>query len=135
MSKKRKRVKINIIEEYSLEDLHTKFKNHKRLKVFANKGTRCVACHCNGTRLIKRRYIQKNGSFEDHIDLYTDKMLLMTVDHMLPKCKKGSEDLKNKQPMCTKCNCEKNGKYTPILGRFSWYYRVRYLIKEWVRKW
>lgn len=125
--RKKKPLFQNVISEYPLEQLYKRFKNHHRLKVFANKGTKCVCCHCEGTKLLKRRFIHKNGTFSDHIDLFTDKGVLMTVDHMLPKCKKGSEDLKNKQPMCTKCNGKKGGKYLPILGRYSWFYRFQYL--------
>lgn len=128
MSKKRKRQKVNIVAEYPIEQLK-KFKNHRRLGVFVKKGTKCVCCHSEGTRLIKRRVTYKNGKFDDHIDLYTKDLILMTVDHMLPKSKKGSENIKNKQTMCCVCNESKSSKYTPFLGRFSWFYRLEYLTK------
>ena len=131
-SKKKKQLFENVIAEYPIEQLYKKFKNHHRLTVFANKGTKCVCCHAEGTRLLKRRFMYKKGGFSDHVDLFTDKGTLMTVDHMLPKCKKGSEDLKNKQPMCTKCNGKKGGKYIPILGRYSWFYRFQYLFNNFV---
>ena len=105
---KKKKKKINIISEYPIECLYTKFKNHRRLKVFANKGVVCVKCGKVGTRLIKRRIIHKGGSFEDHVDLFTDDLCLMTVDHILARADGGSEDLANKQPMCSKCNSKKD---------------------------
>ena len=130
--KKKKKILTDIIKEYPIETLYKRFKNHHRLKVFANKGTKCVCCHCEGTRLVKRRIIHRSGSFSDHVDLFTDKGILMTVDHMLPKCKKGSENLKNKQPMCSKCNGSKGGKYIPVLGRYSWFYRFQYLFNRFI---
>jgi len=125
---KKKKNKVAIVAEYPMQKLYSRFKDHHRLKVFANKGTKCVCCHIEGTRLVRRRISGKNGSYSDHIDIITENNILMTVDHMLPKCKKGSEDLRNKQPMCSKCNSEKGGKYVPILGRFSWFYRLKYLL-------
>lgn len=133
MGKKSKRPRLNIVTEYPIEQLK-KFEDNKRLGVFAKKGRKCVCCHVEGTRLIKHRITYKNGNFNDHIDLYTKKLVLMTVDHMLPKCKKGSENIRNKQPMCCDCNFEKGGKYTPILGRFSWFYRLEYLTKKFLNR-
>ena len=105
--------KINIIEEYPLEMLYSKkFRNHHRLKVFVNKGTRCVTCGCEGTRLIKHRVFGKK-SFSDHVDLFTADLRLMTVDHIKPKCLHGGESLKNKQTMCSPCNTKKGFSYTP----------------------
>jgi hypothetical protein len=128
MSNKRKKINI-IITEYPIEKLYTSFKNHRRLGVFAQKGRKCVCCHIEGTRLIKHRIINRNRSYADHIDLYTKDLILMTVDHMLPKCKGGNEKFRNKQTMCYKCNQSKGGKYVPFLGGFSWFYRLEYLIK------
>lgn len=134
MSKKRKKNKVDIISEYPIEQLYSKFKNHNRLKVFAKKGTKCVCCHAEGTRLVRRKINYKNGKFDEHIDLYTKDLILMTVDHMLPKSKKGGESLRNKQPMCCICNETKSSKYTPILGRFSWFYRLEYLINKYLER-
>ena len=114
MSKKNKIQKPKIIlKEYLLEKLYTSFYNHRRLSVFAQKGTECVKCGRIGTRLIRH----DSGRGGIHVDLYTEDLVLMTVDHIIPKAKYGDngevEDMKNKQPMC--CNC--NGKKSDIMSK------------------
>jgi len=121
---------IKFTDEYPINLLYTKFKNHKRLKVFAEKGTKCVCCHTEGVKLFNRIVKYKNGTYSEHIDLYTEDLILMTVDHKLPKYLKGSEDIRNKQTMCSVCNGKKGHKYIPILGRFSWFYRLEYLVNR-----
>lgn len=120
---------VKYIDEYPLALLYTKFKNHKRLKVFAKKGVKCVCCHNEGIKIFNRIAQYGNGKFSEHLDLYTKDLVLMTVDHKIPKYLKGSEDLKNKQPMCSVCNSNKGHKYMPFFGRFSWFYRLQYLMK------
>jgi hypothetical protein len=117
MKKKKKRNGFEIVDEYPIECLYTKFKDHRRLTVFANKGTVCVKCGKVGTRLIKRRFHHKDGSYEDHIDLFTKDMFLMTVDHILARADGGGEGLENKQPMCSKCNGDK-GSMKSIIERY-----------------
>lgn len=80
-------------------------KNHRRLHVFHHKGIKCVTPGCNrqGYYVIYGR--DRGGSI--HIDLYTKDFVLMTVDHIHPKSKGGSNLLHNKQPMCERCNSKK----------------------------
>lgn len=94
-----------------LKELYTVYSNHKRLKVFANKGRCCVVCEREGTLLLIT--VGKNG--DRHVDLYTDDFILMTVDHTMPKSiarklgwtRSEIEALDNKQPMCKYCNSSK----------------------------
>ena len=94
-----------------LKELYTVYSNHKRLKVFANKGRKCIICDREGTLLLIT--VGKNG--DRHIDLYTDDFILMTVDHTMPKSiarklgwpRTEIEALDNKQPMCKHCNSSK----------------------------
>lgn len=90
-----------------IEDLKNKYSRHKRLKVFHNKGFKCVSCNKVGKYLIVAR--DKGNSI--HIDLYTEDFKLMTVDHIKPKSKGGTYDLDNLDPMCSKCNSKKADKY------------------------
>jgi hypothetical protein len=90
-----------------LEELQTKYSRHKRLKVFALKGLKCVSCDRIGKYLIAGK--DKSGAI--HIDIYTKDFELMTVDHIKPKSKGGSYAIKNLDPMCVFCNTEKSNKY------------------------
>jgi len=92
------------VRERNIDKLHT-FSNHRRLQVFFHKGTQCVTPGCCniGTRLIFSQDSQGGG----HWDLYTDDLLLMTVDHITPKKLGGADDIANYQPMCRVCNTRK----------------------------
>lgn len=101
------------IHAYSLKDLKL-FENHRRLKVFFNKGVECSTPGCNNKGAFLLTYRDNNGAI--HIDLYTEDFLLMTVDHTIPlnpqdkSIPKGSEKLSNKEPMCRTCNSKKGNK-------------------------
>jgi len=98
------------IKILSLDELHTKYSRHKRLKVFHIKGLKCVSCPREGKYLIAAK--ERTGSI--HIDLYTKDFELMTIDHIKPKSKGGSYDIENLDPMCCFCNTEKSDKWTDI---------------------
>lgn len=91
-------------KEFGLDKLE-KLKNHHRLQVFYHKGCACVTPGCSniGTRII--RSIDNQGGI--HWDLFTDDLILMTVDHIIPKKRGGSNTLNNYQPMCKICNNKK----------------------------
>jgi 5-methylcytosine-specific restriction endonuclease McrA len=78
---------------------------HRRLRVFHLNGLECSnpACRNVGTRLIQG--IDKAGGI--HWDVYTDSMILMNVDHIVPKHHGGNNYIKNLQPLCLNCNCLK----------------------------
>lgn len=95
------------IQYIPFEELHTTYSNHRRLKVFHNKGCECVVCGTKGVHLI--RGLAPNGGI--HIDLYTEDFRLMTIDHIIPKSKGGSNNLDNLDPMCEKCNTKKGDKF------------------------
>lgn len=90
-----------------LEEIHTKYSRHKRLKTFHHKGLKCVRCDRVGEYLIAAK--DKGGQI--HLDIYTKDFELMTVDHIKPKSLGGSYDIENLDPMCTFCNSEKSNKY------------------------
>ena len=95
-----------------LEDLQTKYSRHKRLKVFAVKGLKCVSCDRVGKYLIAG----KDNGGAIHLDIYTGDFELMTIDHIKPKSKGGSYDIENLDPMCCFCNTEKSDKYEELEG-------------------
>ncbi|QGT54442.1 hypothetical protein b3_0199 [Synechococcus phage B3] len=92
-----------LTEEIPVSSLQTKFANHRRLGVFAQKGCVCVSCGRVGTRLIKG--IDSKGGV--HWDLYTDDLFPITVDHIVPRSLGGLDDMSNYQPMCSPCNGKK----------------------------
>lgn len=92
-----------IIGKLDFNLLHTKFGKHRRLQVFAKKGTACVRCGVEGVYLLAS-VDQGNGY---HVDLYTADFTLMTIDHILPKSRGGQSSLANYQPMCQHCNARK----------------------------
>jgi hypothetical protein len=100
--------KFTFEKALDLELLHTKYANHRRLRVFHNKGRVCVNEHCKkeGVFLIKA----KNSAGGFHVDLYTKDFEMMTIDHIIPKSKGGENTLENLQPMCHTCNTVKADK-------------------------
>jgi hypothetical protein len=99
------------VKAFPLEQLHTKYAKHRRLKVFHHKGVKCVSCDKVGEYLIAGK--DRGGSV--HVDLYTKNFELMTIDHIKPKGKGGSDDIENLNPMCEKCNSKKADKYNEEL--------------------
>ncbi len=94
------------VEELPMERL-ADYSKHRRLGVFYEKGLACVepGCECVGSRLIVGQ--DKSGGL--HVDVYTDDLILMTVDHINPRWNGGSDHMTNKQPMCRYHNSKKGG--------------------------
>lgn len=97
--------KYEVIQVFPIEELKL-FKDHRRLSVFLEKGCKCVKCGLEGTQLIKGK--ARNGNI--HWDIYTEDLFPLTVDHIIPKSKGGSDNMENKQPMCARCNNKKGNK-------------------------
>lgn len=85
----------------------------QRYKVYAVKGTTCVHCGLHGTFFaLEKSYAQDTKKY--HFNLYgvnkRGEEIMITVDHIIPKSKGGSESLENKQPLCITCNNKKGDK-------------------------
>ena len=63
----------NLIEEVSINELHTRFSTHPRLSVFAQKGCVCVNCGKVGTRLLKG--VGRGGERDHHICMNEEEAL------------------------------------------------------------
>lgn len=96
-------------EERDISEIFNDFgKNHRRLRVFHEKGLACSnpACNFIGTRLILS--VDKCGGL--HWDVYTDNLILINIDHIVAKNNGGNSYIKNLQPMCKFCNSMKGDK-------------------------
>lgn len=104
----------------NIEDIYKEpLRSHRRLRVFAEKGLKCEYCSRMGIYLIKAEKPVKISKTkpkekivvtEYHIDIYTADFKLMTIDHIVPKCKGGGNNISNLIPSCAECNEEKGGK-------------------------
>jgi 5-methylcytosine-specific restriction endonuclease McrA len=83
-----------------------KYKDHRRLGVYYHKGTKCCRCERKGT--ILTHGLDKDGNL--HIDLCTEDYHPITIDHIIPKSKGGSNHLSNLRPMCYECNRRRGNK-------------------------
>lgn len=101
-----------VVEVYPLSDLE-KYKDHRRLKTFHQKGVACINPDCDrvGTQLILGK--DKIGNL--HVDVYTDDLHPITVDHIIPKSKGGKYHIDNFQPMCSECNMVKGNGDKPFI--------------------
>lgn len=101
----------HIVSHADLSSLQNEpFKSHRRLKVFAQKGCKCVSCGVEGTMLAQG--VRKDGTTS--WDVYTDTYHPLTVDHIVPKSKGGKAHIDNLQPMCFSCNQLKANHLQPI---------------------
>ena len=92
-----------VLKEEPIDNLE-KYKDHRRLRVFYEKGIVCCECGLVATKIVHGR--DKRGNI--HIDICTDDYFPITIDHILPKSKGGSDHIDNLRPMCSDCN-EKRG--------------------------
>jgi 5-methylcytosine-specific restriction endonuclease McrA len=91
-----------------------------RLQTFKYKGTICANCGLEGAFFRKEKDIQsckdrqKPEPRRCHLNLYAVNYkyepVLMTKDHIIPRCKGGVTTLENLQPMCAPCNNEKGNR-------------------------
>lgn len=85
----------------------------KRYACYARNGVTCVRCGIVGAFFaIEKHNGQETEKF--HLNLYgltnSNKEVLMTVDHVIPRSRGGEDKVSNLQPMCTFCNCLKGNR-------------------------
>lgn len=87
-----------------------------RYRMFKKKGTTCITCGFKGTYFALERH-KKANHVKFHFNCYgKDKKgneRMITKDHIIPRALGGPDHLYNYQPMCDRCNAEKeDGYYT-----------------------
>lgn len=106
MGKWYKQPSIQVIE-FDLE----KFKEHHRMQVFYEQWCKCVNCN----RVWSVMVIRTCYDWSKHIDLFTEDWVMMTVDHIIPRCRWWVDHISNYQPMCEPCNQRKwNSMSSPL---------------------
>lgn len=79
-----------------------------RYKVFYQKGLSC-SCGRKGAYFTLDKQDRNYEGRRRHFNLYTEDGVLMTKDHILPKCMGGKDNVDNMQTMCVYCNVKKGG--------------------------
>lgn len=102
-----------VVQTLPISELN-QFADHRRLSVFHQKGCKCIRCGLEATQIILG---EKKGQL--HWDLYDDNMFPLTVDHIIPRSRGGSDEMYNLQPMCADCN-RKKGNSMPHDVYYEW---------------
>jgi 5-methylcytosine-specific restriction endonuclease McrA len=84
--------------------------NSLKLRVFKEKGHKCVACPLTGSHFVLERLSNTPPGIA-YLNLYApsgnNNLTLMTRDHIIPVSKGGKDTMENSQTMCFPCNLEK----------------------------
>lgn len=83
------------------------------LRLFKSSGTDCVHCNLKGEYFRVEKMGFGSSIFNEwHLNLYginaRNEEVLLTKDHIIPRSKGGTDDLRNLQPMCEVCNKRKD---------------------------
>jgi 5-methylcytosine-specific restriction endonuclease McrA len=111
------------INEFLSNEKYAKYWQRKRWLIFRDKGLKCSYCDLVGVEAIvwqdhpKDNAISHEVPWDAHVDLaaYNEKgeRIMMTLDHVIPKSKGGSNQHWNLIPACNPCNHTKANKLPP----------------------
>lgn len=76
------------------------------LQTFANDGIVCRKCGVVGSYFT----VDSNSYGHYYLNLFAEKQgrhILMTKDHIIPRCRGGRNSIDNYQTLCKECNAEK----------------------------
>jgi hypothetical protein len=129
LSKRKKRGKVftDILTlQQFMAEITSKPNVSWRKKVYIEKGVTCFSCGRSATHAAERWETDcRNGPAYSrkgrHLDLYyindDGEWVMMTIDHVIPKCRGGSNHMSNLVPMCEPCNHTKDNQ---INGNWTW---------------
>lgn len=84
----------------SLRSKNKGFSRKRALATLSKTNTTCVCCGVVGTKFC----LGEDKSGGKHWDLYTEDNIALSLDHILPKAKGGTNHISNLQIMCLECN-------------------------------
>lgn len=79
----------------------------KRFRIFS-KNPFCVVCGLELTKIAIERHNNSKCFFSFYGEGLDKRLILFTLDHIIPKSKAGSDGVRNLQTMCTICNSIKD---------------------------
>lgn len=113
---------LDYVGPYNKEYMGKKIKmGSHRYETFKHKGVVCAKCGLKGEFFALEKHIYKNktGEIENlndryHFNLYgydeKGKEVMLTKDHIVPRSKKGKNEIDNYQTLCWRCNWKKGNK-------------------------
>ena len=91
-----------------------------KMQVFARDGYRCVSCNAHAEYFAVERDADNRAHTFFTLQLYARNSLgqtvVMTLDHVLPRARGGSDAIANLQTMCRPCNQAKADRIEPTEG-------------------
>ena len=92
--------------------------NNPRYRLIRS-NNRCVYCDCAGTKMLLQTNAFERRAGSAFFHLYTDKCgRMLTIDHIMPKARGGTNKDYNYQLMCDSCQQLKADSY-PTTSRFE----------------
>ena len=79
-----------------------------RMRVFHTHGPVCKCCGEEGAYFAVERPFHSTNASEWHFNLYSERGVMLTFDHVHPKSKGGLNHLSNAQTLCYPCNQAKS---------------------------
>lgn len=101
------------LEVFLKDSQYKQYRNRERWLIFAEHNFQCVYCKMVGQFVVFWKD-DNQIRWDSHVDLaaiYSDgRRVMMTIDHVIPKSKGGSNQRDNKVCACSPCNHKKEDK-------------------------